>query len=74
MPKSFRAYEFEKDAMAMTGAVEHYTAETIDEAVQKLLYTKKLRDGDAFIGPSGRSVYTGNRAWSVVEERPHAYA
>jgi hypothetical protein len=64
----FKASEYNND-IEKTGNEEIYSAENIDEAVQKCLYTKRLRDASAFVGPSGRVVHTRHRSWAVTTEK-----
>lgn len=64
----FRATEFNND-IEKTGNEEIYDAKDIDEAVQKCLYTKRLRDASTFVGPSGRVVHTRHHSWAVTKEK-----
>jgi hypothetical protein len=66
--KLFKAVEFE--GVSPTGMVETYLADSIEEAVQKVLYTRQLANADASVGPSGRVVRSGKLAWSVVPDKP----
>lgn len=65
----FKAVEFIADTVQETGNVEIYDAESREEAVDKCLYTKRLSDGNACIGPSGYVVRTQAFAWAIVQPR-----
>lgn len=70
MTTTFKATEFDTTTMQPTGRVEVYmveTAEPVEQAVKSCLYTRKLKDGRAFIGPSGRTVFAGNRCYSITK-------
>ncbi len=71
MLRNFEAHEFhifkpEDKEPKRTGTVETYQAKSIEEAVQKVLYTKKLKDGKAKIGSSSRSVHTSQFTYAIV--------
>lgn len=63
---SFIAVEMDPNTGRETGRVETYMAETAKGAAQSLLYTKRLKDGRARLGPTGLVVFTKGKAWSVV--------
>lgn len=63
---SFIAHEFAAITSEMTGRRETYLADTIEEAVQALLYTKRLKDGSAHVGESGLVVYCGGLGYMVT--------
>lgn len=67
--KTFDAAQFDKDTLTMTGVHETYLANDLPEAVRKLLYTRKLSNGSAKLGPSGQVVYSGQFGWSIVPVR-----
>jgi hypothetical protein len=71
MSASFTATEYTvtEHAIAETGCVEWYSADTIDEAVRKCLYTKQLSNGKAFVGPTGRVVHCGEHQWCVMRAK-----
>ena len=68
--KNFVSSQVELKALEATGVVNHFQAATIDEAVAKQLYTSKLNDSEAFVGPTGRVVYEHDFAWAVTTEKP----
>lgn len=49
-----------------TGVVETYLAASVEQAVESLLYTRRLSDGKAFIGPTGRAVYSMGALYVVT--------
>jgi hypothetical protein len=55
----FIAHEFTVATAKPTGRELRFLANTIAEAVGYALYTLKLRNGNAKVGPSGRAVYDG---------------
>jgi hypothetical protein len=63
---TYAATEFDRRTMKPTGHVEYYAADDIDAAVAKVLYTRRLSNGAAFIGPSGRCVYSSGLCYSVT--------
>jgi hypothetical protein len=65
---TFKATEFKvnDEAIEPTGRVEIYQAETPDEAVEHCLYTRKLANGNAFVGPSKRVVHDGATQWAIT--------
>ncbi len=69
MSQTYLAVEFHADTIEETGAVETYMADSLKDAVHKVLYTKQLKNGNARIGPSGSVVHAGKTAWSVVIEK-----
>ena len=64
----FLAKEFETESMRETGVVETYLADSATEAAQSLLYTKRLSNKNAVLGPTKRCVYVGSKCWAVVPE------
>ena len=52
-----------------TGTVEVYLAESAGDAVSKLLYTRRLRNGNAKISKSRSGVHDGGFYWVVSSER-----
>ena len=65
--RTFLATEY-NEAIERTGHVGIHLADTIDEAVQQVLYTARLKNGAATIGPTGRVVHTGRGTALVVTE------
>ena len=63
----FKVTEFERNTMKPTGVTEQYSAEDIHEAARNVLYTKKLVNDKAFIGPSGRTVFCGSFCYAITE-------
>lgn len=59
------AYEFDEN-WNPTGRELLFLADTIGDAVGHCLYTARLHNGHAFIGPSGRVVHDGKLAYSIV--------
>lgn len=51
--------EYNKE-MNETGRQLVFLADNITTAVQSCLYTLKLKNGNAHVGPTGRVVYDGN--------------
>ena len=64
----FRATEFNND-IEKTGNEEIFDADDVHKAVEKVLYTRRLKDGNAFVGPSGRVVHTVGKSWAVTREK-----
>lgn len=64
--KAFKADEFDLTTMEPTGNQEIYLAESAEDAAKKCLYTRRLVNGHANIGPSKRVVYDGRRAWAIT--------
>lgn len=65
---TFKATEFDCNACEQTGVVEYYTASSIEDALYKVYYTRKLSNGHAKIGPSRRVVYSGGMGYMVTRE------
>jgi hypothetical protein len=65
----FHVAEFNRNTCEHTGREETYQSPDIASAVQSVLYTRKLANGGAFIGPSGRVVYAGEFGYSVIQPR-----
>lgn len=61
---TFNATEFENNEA--TGLVEVYTAPDFQRALAKLLYTRRLSNGNAFVGPSGRVVHSGSKCYTLI--------
>jgi len=55
--------------MLSTGLVEIYQADTQKEAAKKCLYTRRLADGNAYLGPSGYVIYSQGSCWIVTPEK-----
>jgi hypothetical protein len=70
--QTFIATEFliSDAAITPTGMVEKYMAETVEEAVRSCLYTKGLSNGNAKVGPTGRTVVVGNLSYAITAEKP----
>ncbi len=64
--KAFKADEFDLATMTPTGSQEIYLAESAEDAAKKCLYTRRLRNGNASLGPSKRVVYDGRTAWTLT--------
>jgi hypothetical protein len=62
------ATEFDAN-MRPTGRSESYIADTAEEAVRKVLYTRQLRSGNARVGPTGRVVHDDRSSWTVTPEK-----
>ena len=65
----FKASEFNSVDIYSTGNEEIFEAKDINEAVKKVLYCRKLKNGKSFIGPSGRVVHSGVFGWAVTKEK-----
>ena len=65
----FLATEFHAGSLDATGCVEVYPAVDVQEAVRNVLYTAKLRNGNARVGVTGRVVFAGPMNYSVTEEK-----
>lgn len=52
----------QQNELILTGRQVTFLADDPDEAVAFCLYTERLRNGQARIGPTGRTVYSGNYA------------
>jgi len=61
---NFHATEFENNVP--TGRVELYTVPTFEVALSKLLYTRRLSNGNAFAGPTGRVVHSGDKCYTLT--------
>lgn len=66
---TYLAHEMDVATCEPTGRVLHYSAETIDEAVASVLYTARLKNGKANVGPTGRVVYAGPTAFTVIKQK-----
>lgn len=64
---TYQAHEYDAQTMMPTGRVEHYMAVNHAQAVQNVLYTRRLKDGNAFVGPSGGVVYSQGKAYAVAD-------
>lgn len=64
--KEFLAVEMDVETGERTGRVEVYRARTAGEAAKKVLYTRRLKDGRCRLGPTGRVVDCGSRAWVTL--------
>lgn len=67
----FKASEFKvgNNDITKTGNEEIFDAVDADEAVKKVLYMRRLTNGNAFVGPTGRVVHSGEFGWSVTKEK-----
>jgi hypothetical protein len=69
----FRAVEWEVsptgEFLRETGTVRYHQCPTAKDAVDSVLYTARLKDGSARVGPSGRVVYTNGRAYAIVPDK-----
>lgn len=63
------ATEFVRETMAPTGTTEIYTGDTIQDCVANCLYTRRLANKRAFIGPTGRVVYSHGFAYTITPEK-----
>ncbi len=70
---NFIAKEFDFVTHEYTGAIEVYQANDLDDAQAKILYNRRLTNGNAQPGkntyPRFRFVYVGKRSWSITEDR-----
>jgi hypothetical protein len=62
----YQATEFNRATCEPTGRTETYFAGSLLAAVDSLLYTKRVSNGGAFIGPTGRCVYAGALSYAIV--------
>lgn len=65
----FRVAQFNPTTCAHTGVVETYYATSPEVAVQRVLYTRRLADGRARVGPTGRVVYGGGFGYTVIRAK-----
>lgn len=63
------AYEFETETCRLTGRTEYYMAANRKDAVAKVLYSKRLHNGYARVGPTGRVVCDGRYSYVVVRDK-----
>ena len=63
--RPFRAVEFCPRTRQETGWVEHYNAPTPEDAVRQVLDQRRLSDPEAFVGPTGRIVYSAGQGYAV---------
>ena len=56
------------DVLEPTGRREIYSAPTLADAVELCLYTKRLANGRAVKGASGRTVLCGSTGYTIVQE------
>jgi hypothetical protein len=61
---TFKATEFQNNEA--TGRVEIYSAANFNEALGNLLYTRRLTNGNAFVGPTGRVVHAGSKCYTLT--------
>ena len=67
---NFTATEFDANTCEATGRTALYIAESIEKAVSNVLYTMRLENRNAKIGPTKRVVYDGfGKGWTVICER-----
>jgi len=66
---NFTATEFIPSTCEPTGRIETYTAPTKPAAVASVLYTKKLSDGRAHLGPTGLVVYANGKGYVITTEK-----
>ncbi len=66
---NFIATEYVKNNYEPTGTTEIYQANTVQDAVLKCLYTRKLSNGNAKLGPSGRVIHSNNSLWTVTTNK-----
>jgi hypothetical protein len=60
----FIAREFDAEGQE-TGTEEVYLASDLNTAVGHLLYTRRLSNGRAYVGPTGRVVHVGGSSWAI---------
>jgi hypothetical protein len=69
---TFKTTEFDltDDFPKSTGCEETYIADSYERAIESFVYTRKLSSGNFThkIGPSGRVLYSGNKAWVFTKE------
>lgn len=66
--KSYKGIEatVSTEAIVPTGRVLVFLANDYQEAAAHCLYTERLKNGNAKIGPTGRVVHSGNRCIAIV--------
>ena len=69
MANIYRATEFDLNTMKQTGRTEHYLADGLTQAVNSCLYTHRLHNGNAKLGPAGLVVFCGGLAYSITPEK-----
>ena len=63
---SYEAHEYLTATMRSTGRVEIYQTASLTEAVAGCLYTHRLRNGNTYMGPTGRCVYDGRLSYAIM--------
>ena len=66
--KTYSAIHHCLSTLEPTGRVETYMADSLRDAVQSVLYTRRLSDGGAAVGPNGLVVYSRQGVWFVKLE------
>lgn len=71
----FRAHEFVAESCEETGTVLFFDGTSREDAVSKCLYTLRLKNAHACVGPSGGVVYDGfGKGYSVVPDKKPLFA
>jgi len=55
-----------------TGSRETYLADTVDEAIRKFVYTRRLKNGNFkyTVGASGKTVLCGRLGYAFIRAKP----
>lgn len=69
MMLTFKAIEIQTDSARPTGKIELYLARGKKEAASKLLYTRRLKNRNCKLGPTGLVVSCGTTAWVLTSSR-----
>lgn len=63
----YRIVESNIMTLSNTGKVDHFLADSMEEAVKNVVYFQKLQTKHVYIGPTGKVVYTPMHCYSVFE-------
>lgn len=71
----FRAHEFDAKTCEETGTILFFDGANRADVVSKCLYTCRLKNGNAFVGPTGGVIYDGSgKGYSVVPDKKSLFA
>jgi len=66
--QTFIITEYSAETIESTGYTALHIAASYSDAVKQVLYTAKIKNGNAFIGPTKRVIHTGFGTCLVVNK------
>jgi len=67
---SYQAFEYDTNTLEQTGRTLTFLGNDDEHAIRSALYTARLTNGAAKLGPTGRVVYLGDgKAWCIPKPK-----